>query len=101
MVANDAHKKAMKKLMTFCVSTSNYGVHVFPNGVWKGKTNEDFLFNISVSLDSDYISTRKIISRYVVFLNKLLLTAKSKMQECITLSVTEAELIEFVRSEKN
>jgi len=72
---------------------------VCPDGVWNGKTNEDFLFEISGFSDSDYakdISTRKSVSGYVVFLNNSLVTAKSKMQECITLSVTEAELIALV-----
>jgi hypothetical protein len=39
------------------------------------------------------MQTRKSVSGYTTFLNGALVTAKSKMQECVTLSVTEAELV--------
>jgi hypothetical protein len=37
--------------------------------------------------------TRKSVSGYANFLNGALVTAKSKMQECVPLSVTEAESV--------
>jgi hypothetical protein len=58
--------------------------------------NGDYYFEITGVLDSDYgkdIQTRRIISGYATILNGALVTAKSKMQECVTLSVIEAELV--------
>jgi hypothetical protein len=40
--------------------------------------------------------TRKSVSGYVVYLNNSLISAKSKMQECVTLSVAEAELMALI-----
>ena len=37
--------------------------------------------------------TRRSVSGYATFLNGAPVTAKSKMQDCVTLSVTEAELV--------
>jgi hypothetical protein len=39
------------------------------------------------------MQTRKSVSGYATFLNGALVTAKSKMQECVTLLVTKAELV--------
>ena len=46
--------------------------------------------------DSDYANdpeTRRSVSGYATFLNDAPVTAKSKMQDCVTLSVTEDELM--------
>jgi hypothetical protein len=40
--------------------------------------------------------TRKNVSGYIAFLNKSLISARSKMQECVTLSVAEAELMALI-----
>jgi hypothetical protein len=56
----------------------------------------DNYFEITGVSDSDYakdMQTRKSVSGYATFLNGALVTAKSKMQECKTLSVTKAELL--------
>jgi hypothetical protein len=58
--------------------------------------NDNNYFEITGVSDSDYakdIQTRKSVSGYVTFLNEALVTAKSEMQECVKLSVTEAELV--------
>ena len=46
--------------------------------------------------DSDYakdVDTRRSISGFAVFLNDAVVVARSKMQQCVTLLVTEAELV--------
>jgi hypothetical protein len=92
--ANEAHMKAMRRVMTFCVNTIDSGLCVKPKGEWNGFLNETFEIN-GVS-DSDYAKdmiTQQSVSGHVVFLNEVLVSARSKMQECVTLSVTEAELM--------
>jgi hypothetical protein len=99
MKANQAHMKVMKKVMTFCVNTKEYRVLVDPDGEWNGRTDDNQHFEILGISDSDYakdIVTRKSVSGYIVFLNKSLISARSKMQECVTLSVSEAELMALI-----
>jgi hypothetical protein len=58
--------------------------------------NGDNYFEITGLSDSDYakdMQTRKSVSGYATFLNEALVTEKSKMQECVTLLVTEAESV--------
>ena len=53
-------------------------------------------FEILGISDSDYakdVDTRRSISGFAVFLNNAVVVARSKMQQCVTLSVTEAELV--------
>jgi hypothetical protein len=67
-----------------------------PQASWNGELNEDNYFEITGVLDSDFakdMQSRKSVSGYATFLNVALVTAKSKMQECVTLSVKEAELV--------
>ena len=54
------------------------------------------LQELIASSDSDYVKdtdTRQCVSGYSVFLNGSTAQWKSKMQVCVSLSVTEAELI--------
>jgi hypothetical protein len=91
MKAKQAHLKVMKKVITFCVNTKDHGIIVYPTGAWNGKLDEDYFFEAIGVSDSDYakdIATRKSVSAYV-FLNDSLISAQSKMQECVTLSVAE------------
>jgi hypothetical protein len=58
--------------------------------------NEDNYFEITGVLDSDFakdMQSRKSVSGYAIFLNVALITAMSKMQECVTVLVKEAELV--------
>jgi hypothetical protein len=89
----------MKKVMSFCVNTKENGILIDPHGEWNGKTDNNQQFEISGISDSDYakdIVTRKSVSGYIVFLNKSLISARSKMQECVTLSVAEVELMALI-----
>jgi hypothetical protein len=63
--------------------------------IWKEIDEENEVNIIGVS-DSDYskdIETRRSVTGYIVFLNGAPVAAKCKMQEAVTLSVTEAELV--------
>jgi hypothetical protein len=63
------------------------------------KINNNQHFKISGISGSDYakdIVTRKIGSRYTVFCKKSLISTRSKIQECVTLSVTEAALMTLI-----
>jgi hypothetical protein len=85
--------------MTFCVNTKDHGIFVHPDGYWNGKAEKDYYFEVLGTSDSDYakdLVTRKSVSGYVVYLNNSLISAKSKMQECVTLSVAEAELMALI-----
>ena len=96
MTATLAHDKAMRRVMTFCLNTKNRALLIKPKGEWNGKLDENYFFEISGVSDSDYakdMQTRKSVSGYTTFLNGALVTAKSKMQECVTLLVSEAELV--------
>jgi hypothetical protein len=58
--------------------------------------NGDNNFEITGVSDSDYakdMQTRKSVNGYATLVNGAIVTAKSKMQECVILSVTEAELV--------
>ena len=95
MRALGAIEVAMKRVMEYCVSTPDRGLYLKPTGNWNGR-DKDFQFKIHGMSDSDYAKdpeTRRSVSGYATFLNDAPVTMKSKMQECVTLSVTEAELV--------
>jgi hypothetical protein len=99
MKANQANFKAIRKVMTFSVNTKGHGFFVGPAGYWNGKVDDDYQFEVLGISDLDYakgVVTRRSISGYAVFLNNMLIPAKSKMQECVTLSVAEAELMALI-----
>jgi hypothetical protein len=48
MKANQGHMKVMKKMMTFCVNTKEYGIFIDPDGEWKEKTNNNQQFDFVV-----------------------------------------------------
>jgi hypothetical protein len=89
-----SHQLAMESVMDFCVSYEDVGWTLKPTGIWN--ENEENEVNIVGVSDLDYskdIETRRSVTGYVVFLNEAPVAAKSKMQETVTLSVTEAELV--------
>ena len=70
------------------------GLFLKPNARWDGDRN--FEFTISGRSDSDYAkcpTTKRSVSGYSAYMNGAPYTRKSKMQEFITLSVTEAEAV--------
>jgi hypothetical protein len=54
MKTYQAHRKVMKKVMTFCLNTKGYGIFNDPDGEWNGKTNNNQHFKISGFSDSDF-----------------------------------------------
>jgi hypothetical protein len=96
MTATFAHDKAMRRVMTFCLNTKDQALLIKPQGMCNGELNADNYFEITGVSDSDYakdMQTRKSVSGYATLLNGAPVTAKSKMQECVTLSVTKAALV--------
>jgi len=86
--------KAMYQAMNYAVGTSKRGLFLKPNVKWDG--NPDFEFEISGKADSTYATdpeTKRSTSGYATFLNGAPVTEKSRMQGCVTLSVTEAEYV--------
>jgi hypothetical protein len=89
-----AHMKAMYRTMKYCTETPNRGLVLQPNESWDGSA--DFEFTVSGRADSDYAKDpekRRSVSGYSTFLCGAPVTMKSRMQSCVTLSVTEAELV--------
>ncbi len=89
-----AHIQAMYRVMKYCVCTPNCGLLLKPSEKWDGDPN--FLFTIEGRSDSDYAKDpekRRSVSGYSTFLCGAPVTMKSQMQGCVTLSVTEAELV--------
>jgi hypothetical protein len=69
-----------------------------PNAKWDGR-NKEHLFEITGVSDSDYAKdpvTRRSVSGWAVFLHGAPFIRKSKMQQFVTLSVTEAECVAAV-----
>ena len=90
---NEAHMKAMKRCMRYCVGTPKRGWFLKPNRQWNGK-DKSFKFRISGESDSDYAKcpvTRRSVSGYSTFLEGAPVTVKSAMQRMVALSVLEAE----------
>ena len=96
---NGLHKKAMLRVMKYCVTTKNRGWRLQPKRFWDG-IDKDFLFEIIGRPDASYGTckdTRKSITGIVVFLEMCVIVAKSGMQRIVALSTAEAELIAMVQ----
>jgi hypothetical protein len=79
----------------FCVCYKDNGWTLKPTVIWNENDEENEVNIVGVS-GSDYskdTKTRRSVTGYIVFLNGAPAAAKSKMQEAVTLSVTEAELV--------
>jgi hypothetical protein len=92
--ATRAHMKAMYRVMNYCVATPNRGILLKPNMKWDGDPNFEFV--VSGRSDSDYAKDperRRSVSGYSTMLCGAPVTTKSRMQGCVTLDVTSAELV--------
>ena len=92
--ATMCHVKAMKRVMTYLTATPKQGLTLKPSEKWGG--SKEFEFMISGFSDLDFAKEPtewKSVSGWAVFLNGAPISMSSKMQDCMTLSVTEAELV--------
>ena len=92
------HLNRMYRVMDYIVSSPLRGWKMSPTGLWNGK-DKNFLFELRGKSDSDYgvdPETRRSVSGTSVFLQDVCISARSRMQSCVTLSVTEAELVAAV-----
>jgi hypothetical protein len=86
--ATDTHLKAMERVMEFVLSTKTYQFSIFP------KFKERY--NITGYSDSNFASdkdTRRSVSGFAIYYADTLVSWKSKGQQCVTLSTTEAEYV--------
>ncbi|KAL7579260.1 hypothetical protein ACA910_011419 [Epithemia clementina (nom. ined.)] len=91
------HEKAMEHVMKYCLGTEQRGFTLKPDERWDG--NPNFEFKVSGISDSDFAKdpmTRKSVSGVSVFLCEAPVAQRSKMQNCRTLSIAEAELVAAV-----
>jgi hypothetical protein len=92
--ASMAHMKAMYRVMKFCRATKKRGKTLKPRRNWD--ETKDYEFEILGRSDSDYAKDpigRRSVSGFSVFLEGAPVIEKSKMQSCVTLSVSEAEYV--------
>ena len=95
--AHPAHVIAMECVMQFCLCSKDKGLKLQPSGMWDG--NKNYKFNICGCSDSDYakrMEDRKSVTGYSTYLNDPPIFNKSKTQNSVSLSVSEAELIAAV-----
>ena len=95
--ARPSHVVAMEHIMQFCLCSKDKGLKLQPSGIWDG--NKSYKFNIHGRSDSDYAKRtedRKSIMGYSTYLNDAPIFNKSKTQNSVILSVSEAELIAAV-----
>ena len=97
--SNLDHRKALLRVMKYCVNTKERGWYLKPTRSWDGK-DKSFEFKISGKADSNYATceeTRRSVTGYYVSLEDAVISAKSGMQKIVSLSVTEAEVIALVQ----
>lgn len=86
------HVQAMYRILQYMLDTPGRGWLLNPDTFWDG--NRDFEFTISGKSDSDYAKDPdkfRSVSGWIVSLNDAPISVKSRMQQSVTLSVTEAE----------
>jgi hypothetical protein len=91
--ASDAHMKAMKRVMEYCVEKKDRGLVLKPDVKWNG--DPEFKLVIRGISDSNFAKdpeTRKSVSGNSTFLCGAPVIQRSTMQRIVALSVTEAEL---------
>jgi hypothetical protein len=94
--ATVAHMKAMYQVMSYCVKTRASGRVLKPERKCNESELKDFKFRIKGRADSNYAAdpeTHRSVTGYTVFFEGAPTATKSKMQGCVTLSVTEAEYV--------
>jgi hypothetical protein len=97
------HLQRMYRVMNYVRHTEDYGNYIKPNAKWDG-IDRTFLFEVTGRSDAEYATdpeTRHSVSGGTVFLCGAVIHAFSRMQKCVTLSVTEAEYVAAVEVVQN
>ena len=90
--------KAMKRVMTYCVSTPNRGWRISPQR--KIKIGDNVQLRVKGASDASYATckkTRRSVTGFVVFVEGAVVAVKSGMQRIVALSTAEAELIAMIQ----
>ncbi len=91
---SEEHIKAMHRVMRYTINTPNRGLTLIPETTWDG--NPDFEFTIWGAADASYKpyhDTTASVGGHAVFLEKAPISEKTNVQQCTTLSITEAETV--------
>ena len=94
--ATTAHMEAMHRVMSYCWNTREKGRTLKPERKCDEAVLKTFKFRIKGRSDSNYAAdpeSRRSVTGYSVFFEGAPTATKSKMQECVTMSVTEAEYV--------
>jgi hypothetical protein len=97
------HLKRMYRVMNYIRQTAVFGNYIKPSMMWDGK-DQRTEFVVAGRSDAEYASdpeTRRSVSGGTVFLCDTVIFAFSRMQKCVTLSVTEAEFVAAVEVVQN
>jgi hypothetical protein len=86
--ATDTHLKAMKRVMEFTMATKTHQFAIFPK--FKERHNIVGYSDSNFASDKD---TRRSVSGFAIYYAGTLVSWKSKAQQCVTLSTTEAEYV--------
>ena len=96
-----AHLKAMFRVMRYVLATKERGLVIKPERKWDG--SRDHKFKLSTTTDSSYAScpdTKRSPGGYVTYMEGAVVSTKSKVQQFVTLSPTEAELVAMTEGVK-
>ena len=91
---SEYHINAKHRAMRYAMSTPNRGLTLAPSAVWNG--DPAYEFKIHGAADASYKPYEDAgpsVSGFAVFLEGAPISEKSNVQQCTTLSVTEAELV--------
>ena len=88
--------KELFRVMKFVMGSKDLGLKICPN-------MEEPMWNLKVYTDSDYAGdkdTRKSVTGYVIYLQGVAISWKSKAQKSVTLSSSEAEYVALAEAGK-
>jgi hypothetical protein len=92
--ANEVAYKEMLRVIKYVMDTRNKGLKIEP-------TMGELEWKVLVYSDSDWANdkeSRKSVGGYMIFLNGVLISWRSKMQRVVSLSSAEAEFLCMCRS---
>jgi hypothetical protein len=93
--AATGHMKKLFRVMNYVKHTKEFGNFIQPEAAWD-PGDQSFFFPITGKSDSGYAAdpeTRRSVSGGTTFLCGAPIMTRSRMQKCVTLSVTEAEFV--------